>query len=144
MLASSAAMLQGCVAAVVPIAAGGLIGGSSVSRDSENDVLAAQPVTDPTVTVERSVGRVAVPVPEDPPALASIDAGNEPVGTMAPPPAISTSVATAPPSPVEPDPAPEPALAAAPEVEATAAASPLRVIAVDCGSVKFDCGWLRE
>lgn len=131
LLAGSAAMLQGCVAAVVPIAAGGLIGGSSVSRDSENDVLATQPVTDPTVTVERSVGRVAMPVPEDPPALASIDAENEPVGTMAPPPAISTSVAAAPPSPVEPDPAPEPSLTAAPEVEAPAAASPLRVVAVD-------------
>ena len=131
LLAGSAAMLQGCVAAVVPIAAGGLIGGSSVSHDSENEVLAAQPVTDPTVTVERSADRVATPASEDAPALASIDAGNEPVGTMAPPPAISTSAATAQPSPVETDPAPEPALAAAPEVEAPAAASPLRVVAVD-------------
>ncbi|MAY21062.1 MAG: hypothetical protein CL955_10635 [Erythrobacteraceae bacterium] len=118
LLAGSATLLQGCVAAVVPFAAGGLMGGSSLDRGSDNAVAQAQPAPDPSVTVERSPAQAASPVAEETPALAVAEAPTEAAGTADQTVAFAEASEVPPMSAVEPDPAPE--VIAAPEGPALA------------------------
>lgn len=132
LLAGAAVTLQGCVAAVVPLAASGLMGGSQVARDSADDPdqVVSAPANDPSVTVERSTEQTAlavVPVepvtnpgpaaPAVPESLATPEpalavAGEEetdPVASMTTPFALGTesaSVGTVEPEPITPPPSP--------------------------------------
>lgn len=54
LLAGAATALQGCVAAVVPIAASGLMGGSGLGRDARETTADAKTASDPKVIVETS------------------------------------------------------------------------------------------
>lgn len=119
LLAGSATLLQGCVAAVVPFAAGGLMGGSSLDRGSDNAVAQAQPAPDPSVTVERSPAQAAPPVAEETATLAVAEAPTEAAGTADQTVAFAEASEVSPMSAVEPDPAPE--VIAAPEGPALAA-----------------------
>ena len=124
LLAGSATLLQGCVAAVVPFAAGGLMGGSNLNRGSDEAVAQAQPSPDPSVTVESSPAQSALPVAEETPALAVAETPAEPAGTAEQTAAFAEASEVPPMSAVEPDPAPEVIAAptAAPEEPALAAA----------------------
>ncbi|EAQ28283.1 hypothetical protein NAP1_11828 [Erythrobacter sp. NAP1] len=59
LLAGAATMLQGCVAAVVPLAASGLMGASAIDGDDEPAAAVAGPVTDPSVIIETSPSQSA-------------------------------------------------------------------------------------
>jgi hypothetical protein len=107
LLAGSATLLQGCVAAVVPFAAGGLMGGSSLDRGSDNAVAQAQPAPDPSVTVERSPAQAAPRVAEEAATLAVAEAPTEAAGTADQTVAFAEASEVPPMSAVEPDPAPE-------------------------------------
>ena len=124
LLAGSATLLQGCVAAVVPFAAGGLMGGSNLNRGSDDAVAQAQPAPDPSVTVESSPAQSAFPVSEETSALAVAETPAEPAGTAEQTAAFAEASEVPPMSAVEPDPAPEVIAAptAAPEEPALAAA----------------------
>lgn len=129
LLAGSATLLQGCVAAVVPIAAGGLFGGASI--DGEPDAAAPQalataPAADPSVTVERSTDRVAMAEPEEAASFAAPETVDTPAGTMPPPAALAAATVAPATSPVAaermpaPEPAPDPVPEPAPEEPALA------------------------
>jgi len=67
-LSSAAFALQGCVAAVVPIAAGGLMGGSQISRNNDRDAEPApQPTPTPVAVVEPAPAPAPPPAPEPAP-----------------------------------------------------------------------------
>ena len=102
LLAGAATLLQGCIAAVVPIAAGGLFTASSGGRESESEIMPpplveAAPAINPQITVQMSNERAA---------LAATPAVAEPAPGL-------VEIAL-------PEPAPEPALEPAPEPAALA------------------------
>ena len=107
-LSSAAFALQGCVAAVVPIAAGGLMGGSQISGGREDDderiarapepapTPAPAPMPTPTPAPEPVVEAVVVAEPEPEPVVVASAPETEAVPETAPEESAVTIVAADP------------------------------------------------
>ena len=96
-LSSAAFALQGCVAAVVPIAAGGLMGGSQIQggRDDDEEVAVARaPAPAPTPTATPAPTPTPTPTPTPAPVEGTVIVERQSEPQMPP----------------EPEPAPEPAM----------------------------------
>lgn len=158
LVAGAAFALQGCVAAVVPLAASGLVGGATVSGGRDAQPEAASPAVDPTVIVAQSQStpepQVAA-VPAATPVIEQAEPGlatpvEAEVVSAAPPPDIqpvpaavgavgaSTALTTPTRAPVVSATAREIALTPVPDIPptqtpepASAAPLPTRIIAVD-------------